>query len=166
MISAFIRLSLYEDAYGFTTLRLYSHAFIILLAVIFSLLFYKIYQDNRESSFAFRVFISIVLFLAIMNFMNPDAIIARKNIERFEAIGKIDINYLVSLSDDAIPVVIETLGILDQDIRKDLVHMLYQRAQNRDASYYSHWPSINLSRIKANNILESKKQEIETYKYY
>jgi hypothetical protein len=38
MASAFTRLSLYEQAYGFTTLRLYSHVFIILLAVIFCLL--------------------------------------------------------------------------------------------------------------------------------
>ncbi len=63
MASAFTRLSLYEEAYGFTTLRLYSHAFIILLAVVFCLLLYKIYKDKRENTFAFRVFISIALLM-------------------------------------------------------------------------------------------------------
>ncbi len=91
--SAFIRLSLYEEAYGLTTLRLYSHAFIILLAIIFCLLLYKIYKDKRESTFAFRVFLSVVLFIAVMNFLNPDAFITRRNIERFASTGKLDIYY-------------------------------------------------------------------------
>src|SRR3989344_3441325 len=34
MVSAFTRLTLYEEAYGFTILRFYSHAFIILLAAV------------------------------------------------------------------------------------------------------------------------------------
>ncbi len=91
MASAFTRLSLYEESYGFTTLRLYSHAFIILLAIIFFLLLYKIYKNERENTFAFQAFISIVIFLAVMNFLNPDAFIARRNIERFAVAGKLDI---------------------------------------------------------------------------
>ncbi len=63
MASAFTRLSLYEEAYGFTTLRLYSHTFIILLAIIFCLFLYKIHKDQRENVFAFSAFLSIVLSL-------------------------------------------------------------------------------------------------------
>lgn len=164
MVSAFIRLSLYEEAYGFTTLRFYSHAFIILLAVIFCLLFYKFFQDDRESAFTLRVLISVVLFIAIMNLLNPDAFIVRRNIERFERIGKIDIDYLGSLSDDAIPITINVLDILDEDMRKSLSFILYQHTQNRDSFYYSQWQSFNLSRIRANEILKSKIHELEAYK--
>jgi len=61
MISAFTRLSLYEEAYGFTMMRLYSHSFIILLAVIFFLLLYKIHRNKRRifcrRSFCFTGFI-------------------------------------------------------------------------------------------------------------
>jgi hypothetical protein len=163
MASAFTRLSLYEEAYEFTTLRLYSHAFIILLAVVFCLLLYKIYKDKRENTFAFRVFISIVLFLAVMNFLNPDAFIARRNIERFVITGKLDIYYLSRLSDDAMPDTIKVLDISNEDLRKGFARELYRRVQNSDSPYFLKWQSLNVSRMRANKILNSKIREIEPY---
>ena len=166
MASAFTRLSLYEEAYGFTTLRLYSHIFIILLAIVFCLLLYKIYKDKRENTFAFRVFISIVLFLAVVNFLNPDAFIARRNIERFTTTGKLDIYYLNRLSDDAIPDTIKVLNISNEDLRKSFARELYRRAQNSDSPYFSEWQSLNISRMGADKILNSKIRELEPYKDY
>jgi hypothetical protein len=166
MVSAFTRLSLYEEAYGFTTLRLYSHAFIILLAVIFCLLIYKIYKDKRENTFTFRVFLSFVLFLVVMNFLNPDAFIARRNIERFNATGKLDIYYLSHLSDDAIPDTIKVLNLSDEDLRKSFARELYWRTQNSDSPYFSQWQSLNISRMRAYKILNSKIYELEPYKDY
>ncbi|MBI2610249.1 DUF4173 domain-containing protein [Candidatus Giovannonibacteria bacterium] len=166
MFSAFLRLSLYEEAYGFTTLRLYSHAFIILLAVNFLLLLFKIFFDKRENAFALRVFISLVLFLAVMNFLNPDAFIARRNIDRFGATGKLDVHYLNSLSDDAIPDTVEILNIADDDLRKSFARDLYWRAQLINSPLFSRWQSLNISRIRAEKILYSKIGEIEQYKDY
>lgn len=166
MASAFTRLSLYEEAYGFTTLRLYSYAFIILLAVVFCLLLYKIYKDKRDNTFAFRVFISISLFLAVMNFLNPDAFIARRNIERFTATGKLDIYYLNHLSDDAIPDTIKILNISNEDLKKSFARELYKRTQNINSPYFSKWQSLNISRMRADNILNSKIDQIEPYKDY
>lgn len=163
MTSAFTRLSLYEESYGFTTLRLYSHAFIILLAVIFCLLLYKIYKDKRENTFAFRAFISITLFLAVMNFLNPDAFIARRNIERFAATGKLDVYYLSRLSDDAVPDTIKVLSISNEDLRKSFGRELHWRAQNNDSPYFSKWQSLNVSRMRAEKILSSKIRELEQY---
>jgi len=166
MASAFIRLSLYEEAYGFTVLRLYSHAFIILLALIFCLLLYKIHKDGQENTFTLRAFSAIILFVVVMNFLNPDAFIARRNIERFETTGKIDISYLSNLSDDAMPVIGNLLNISDEEIRNTLAHELYWRAQNNSSPYFSQWQSFNLSRMRANKILNSKIQELEPYKDY
>ena len=166
MASAFTRLSLYEEAYGFTTLRLYSHAFIILLAIIFCLLLYKIYKDRRENTFAFRVFLSIALFIAVMNFLNPDAFIARRNIERFDATGKLDIYYLSRLSDDAILDTIKVLNISNEDLKKSFARELYWRAQNSDSPYFSQWQSLNIARMRAYKILNSKIYELEPYKDY
>ncbi|MBI2023945.1 DUF4173 domain-containing protein [Candidatus Giovannonibacteria bacterium] len=165
MASAFTRLSLYEEAYGFTTLRLYSHAFIVLLAIIFCLLLYKIYIDKRENTFAFRVFILIVSFLAVMNFLNPDAFIARRNIERFAATGKLDFMYLDSLSDDAVPDIINAINMGDEELGKSFAHDLYWRAQNKIGSpFFSKWQSLNLSRMRVEKILNSKIREFEQYK--
>lgn len=165
MVSAFKRLLLYEEAYGFTTLRLYSHAFIILLAVIFILLLYKIYKDKRENAFAFRAFVSIVVFLAVMNILNPDGFIAQRNIERFATTGKLDIYYLGSLSDDAIPETVRILNISNEDLRKSFARELYWRTQN-EPSFFSQWQSSNISRMNADNILKSKMTDLEQYKDY
>lgn len=102
MISAFKRLALYEQAYGFTTLRLYSHLTIIFLGVVFLLLLYKLLIDRRDELFLRAVFLSAVTYLALVNIGNPDAFIARKNIELFASTGKIDRDYMTSLSDDAL----------------------------------------------------------------
>lgn len=164
MASAFTRLSLYEEAYGFTTLRLYSHAFIILLAIVFCLLLYKITKDKRENTFAFRTFILLTLFLAAMNFLNPDAFIARRNIERFATTGKLDSDYLSRLSDDAVPDMIKLLDASNLDLKKSFARELYWRGQNNDSPYFSKWQSLNVSRMRAEKILNSKMSELEPYK--
>lgn len=166
MTSAFTRLSLYEEAYGFTTLRLYSHAFIIFLAIVFCLLLYKIYRNYRENIFVFRVYISIVLFLTVMNFLNPDAFIARRNIERYELTGKLDVQYLSGLSDDAIVDTIEILNTSNEDLRKSFARELYYHALNIDSIYFTKWQSLNISRVRAEKILKSRMSELEPYKDY
>ncbi|MEK7615879.1 MAG: DUF4173 domain-containing protein [Patescibacteria group bacterium] len=102
MASAFKRLHLYETAYGFTELRLYSYLVIIFLAIIFFVLVYKILAHQREEPFALNIFIIALVFLAGINIGNPDAFIARKNIDRFATTGKLDVEYLATLSDDAL----------------------------------------------------------------
>jgi len=164
MVSAFTRLLLYEEAYGFTTLRLYSHIFIVLLGIIFCLLVYKIHWDNRENMFALRVFISIILFLAGMNLLNPDLFIVQQNIQRFTTTEKIDVYYLSSLSDDAIPEVVKTLDILDEDTKNSLGYELYWRTQQN--SNFTKWQSFNISRTRAKGILNSRIKELENYKDY
>ena len=44
-------------------------------------------------------------FILTLNLMNLDGFIASHNIARFEDTGKLDVYYLLSLSDDAIPTV-------------------------------------------------------------
>ena len=163
MVSAFTRLLLYEQAYGFTTLRLYSHIFIFLLGVIFCLLVYKIHWDSRENMFALRVFISVILFLVGINLLNPDLFIAQQNIQRFNDTGKLDVSYLSNLSDDAIPEVVKTLDMLDGDMKNSLGYELYWRTQVRD---FTEWQSFNISRARAKGILDSKTEELENYKDY
>lgn len=167
MFSAFTRLRLYEEAFGFTALRLYSHAFIILLAVIFLLLLNKIFLDRRERAFALYSFISIVLFLAAMNMLNPDAWIVRRNIERFQKTGKLDVYYLSQLSDDAIPESIKVLDIENEDLKKTFARELYRRAQQKArAPHISGWQSLNLSRIKAEGVLASRTAELREHEDY
>ena len=100
-----------------------------------------------------------------MNFLNPDAFIARRNIERFTTTGKLDIEYLSSLSDDAIHETIKVLNISDEYLKNCFASKLYDRTQRGNSSYFSKWQSLNISRMSADKILSSKIGELEPYKY-
>ncbi len=164
MISAFTRLLLYEDAYGFTTLRLYSHVFIIFLTVTFALLIYKVLKNGKESNFSLAVFLSVILFLAGMNILNPDAFIAQRNIERFNDGKKIDVYYLTTLSDDAVPVTIKMLDISDESVKGEFAYYMYWKMQGRIPS--NNWQSFNVSHKRAKEIIAPKMEILEGYKEY
>jgi len=164
MISAFTRLLLYEDAYGFTTLRLYSHVFIIFLTITFALLIYKVLKNEKESNFSLGVFLSAILFLVSMNILNPDAFIAQRNRERFNDGKKIDVYYLTTLSDDALPVTIKMLNVSDESIKGEFAYYMYWRVQGRDSS--NNWQSFNISRNRAQEIINSKMGVLEEYREY
>src|SRR3989344_5492488 len=165
MLSAFSRLSLYEEAFGFTTLRLYSHAFIIFLGVVFCFLLYKILVEHKDNTFAFRTFLAVVVFVAAMNIFNPDTFIATKNLERYEATGKLDADYLAGLSADATAITIHTLQLQDPDIRGTVGRALYERYYDRNSAS-AEWPSWNVSRYQETILLEKHADELLLYKNY
>jgi hypothetical protein len=157
MVSAFKRLALYEGAYGFTTLRIYSHLCIIWLALAFGLLLYALFVAHREKWLGTAAVVSMLAFLLVANVGNVDAFVARKNIGRYYATGKLDVGYLAQLSDDAIPEVVKLLPALPDDSRNRLAGSLYQRRQ--DIGYYErHWQSWNAAREAGIHSLDSQKQ--------
>ncbi|MDP1809033.1 MAG: DUF4173 domain-containing protein [Actinomycetota bacterium] len=155
MISAFKRLALYEGAYGYTVLRFYSHVFIIWLAVVFLLLLVKIFTNEEENFFALRMFTSGLIFLAFLNFFNPDAFIAGQNIARYKETGKLDAWYLSRLSADALPETIKVLDIKDQGLSRDFAAGSYWQWQN-EREWANRWQSINLSRRYAYPLLSRR----------
>jgi len=155
MISAFKRLALYEGAYGYTVLRFYSHVFIIWLAVVFLLLLVKILTNEEENFFALRMFTSGLIFLAFLNFLNPDAFIARQNIARYKETGKLDAWYLSRLSADAVPETIKVLDLKDQELSRDFAAGAYWQWQN-GSEPARNWQSTNLSRRYAYHLLSRR----------
>ena len=101
-----------------------------------------------------------------MNLFNPDAFIARRNIERFTTTGKLDVYYLSSLSDDATSNTIKVLDVANEDLRKSFARELYWRIKKNDSLYFSQWQSLNVSRMRAKKILDSRIQELEQHKDY
>ncbi len=167
MASAFKRLWLYEEAYGFTSLRLYSQAFVALLAVVFVLLLYKILTNRRENTFALGAFIAAIASLALLNLLNPDAFIARQNIDRFASTGKLDAPYIGRLSSDAYPETVKALRIPNQDLAATVAQELYWQKIRDDASpAYTGWQSWNLSRQNGQKILQDNNNMLDKYKAY
>ncbi len=165
MFFAFNRLSLYEAAFGFTTLRLYSHAFIVLLGGVYLLLLYKILTGMKESAFALKIFFAVLTFVASMNLLNPDLFIAQKNLERFEATGKVDYDYLATLSADATPVLITIFEKSDPITRSPLGHDLYMRTADEPTSPV-YWQAWNKSRAQQAELLKPLQPNLEPYRFY
>ena len=154
LASAFARLSLYEHAYGFSTIRLYSHALMIWLAVVSILLAYQINKGEEEQTFAFRAFMAVAALLLSMNILNPDLFIAQKNIERYKAGGELDTAYLASLSDDALPVTIQILDDPNDAVRNNFAHALYGYGARRNT--HNTWVAIRWPYSKAQELINSK----------
>jgi len=113
---AFQRLRLYEEAYGFTMLRLYSHIFAVWIALIFVLLaadFAGLFRRRRWLVGATSV--SAMAVLLVLNLINPEAIVVSLNLDRVQATQKIDAQYLATLSNDATPAL---LAAQSPDIRR------------------------------------------------
>jgi hypothetical protein len=141
--SAFKRLYLYEQAFGFTTLRLYSHTFTIFLAIIFVLFLVKILRNQTESYFALPTFVCAVCFLVAMNLLNPDAFIARQNLDRFQQTGKLDGPYIGGLSEDARSEVKAAVNATTGVTKQQLIDSLAARSEPPD------WQSWNVARRAA-----------------
>ncbi len=172
MASAFTRLSLYVDGYGFTFSRLLSFIFLFWLFFVFSIFLYKILSEQKETYFIFAVFWLIILFWLGLNLLNPDAFIARKNIERYSQGKQLDTWYFNRLSEDAIP---EVVKIFKMDITDEIKIDLAMGLSYGYPPYYSigeklkkikesqKWQSFNLSKNKAKTALLENSEEIKKY---
>jgi hypothetical protein len=108
------RLSLYESAYGFTMLRLYSHLFAGLIGVVFVLLALDLaglWRGRRW--FVGATSVTALALLMALNVANPEAIVVALNTDRAIATHKIDADYLRGLSSDAAPTLLESQSRLE-----------------------------------------------------
>ncbi|KQV63024.1 hypothetical protein ASC64_18320 [Nocardioides sp. Root122] len=106
--SALRGMSVYQDAYGFTTLRLFVDVFEGWLG--FVVLAIMVAGVARRGSWLPRVaLVSGALALVGLAAVNPDAWVAGRNLDRYDATGKLDLRYLQTLSADAAPVIVERL---------------------------------------------------------
>ncbi len=152
--SAYMRLSLYEQAYGFTMMRLLSHTFMLWLAVLFLWLLYHVYRRIREGDFLLGVLLSGLLTLSVLNALNPEAYIVGMNLELAAVNGKLDTEYFWSLSEDAVPRMAGALQLPDPVIR-DEIRKLLVSWETRIVSSDTDWRSLTLSRMRAKTFLEN-----------
>jgi hypothetical protein len=144
MASALQRMRLYQREYGLTELRLYATAFIVWLAVVFAWAAATVLRGRREL-FAVGALISGFAAIFALNALNPDALIARTNLDR----PKLDVYYLTQLSDDATPALVDALPKLEPDLRAQLeLELAARRDSGRD------WRTWNWSRNRAQAALE------------
>jgi hypothetical protein len=101
--SALYRMHVYQEAYGFTTLRLVVDVFEgwLGLLVVATMVGGLALRARWLPRFALLSGAAALLGLVALN---PDAWVAQRNIDRWEETGDVDWTYLAGLSDDAVPV--------------------------------------------------------------
>ncbi len=106
--SALYRMSLYQEAYGYTVLRVFVDGFELWLGLVVAFLLAAVVRLSG-SWIPRAVLVSAAVFALGFAAMNPDAWVADRNIDRFEAGRPLDTLYLSTLSADATPVLVQRL---------------------------------------------------------
>jgi hypothetical protein len=166
LASAMLRMMLYEDAYGYTHLRLYSHAFMVWLAAL-CLLFLAALVLERRRWLTFAAVLSVIVGLAAFDLLDPDRFIAEQNLRRYEAGWPLDARHLTVLSADAAPVVLRALDVAtardDAAVRDALGSGLRRTLLGLDEAMAAPWTAANLARASAHAALSARRVELDTY---
>ena len=106
--SALYRMSLYQDAYGYTRFRGVVDGLELWFGLVVAMLLLALV--GFSASWVPRAaLVSGAVFTLGFAGMNPDAWVASQNIDRYETTGRLDTQYLSGLSEDATPVIAERL---------------------------------------------------------
>lgn len=149
LASALTRLLLYEDAYGFTRLRTYTHAAILWLGFLFAAFLVLLLRD-RLRTFALALVVAGAGLTATLDGLGVDGFIVRQNGKRLEQGGELDAAYLNQLSDDAVPDLIALSESAPDPVAEDLRAGLACRwARLRAEAPAVGWPGFHLARSDA-----------------
>jgi hypothetical protein len=164
LASAFLRLRLYQDAYGWTELRFYVLAAILWLAIGAAGAAACIVLDRTRWLPHGLVMLSVVFGLAF-NVIGPVRFIAEQNVARLsdpslpaDAHLRLDVAYLADLGDDAIAVVAERFPEgLPASSRETAQRVLADRAATLASDpAIDDWQAWNLSRERIRALLSQE----------
>ena len=150
--SALQRMYLYTQQFGLTELRLYTTIFMLWISVVLAWLVLTVLRGRRDR-FAFGVLTTGFAAILLINALNPDALIARVNVDRMVAGKEFDAYYLTLLSADAAPVLVESLPRMSEPDRRMIEEDLQNRwadAEGRD------WRTWNLGRSRARYLVDAR----------
>ncbi|MDN4171598.1 DUF4173 domain-containing protein [Nocardioides sp. SOB77] len=129
--AALHRMHLYQEAYGFTSLRLLVDVVegwlgLLVLASLASVVVL------RSAWFPRFVLVSGVVALLGLAAVNPEGWVAEHNLERYAATGRVDWEHLQGLSDDAVPALVGGSADLSADDRACALGGRSETGEDRD----------------------------------
>ncbi len=163
LVSAFLRLRLYQDAYGWTELR-----FVVLVAILWLgaalALAAGLLVARRTGWVLHGLGIAVLMAVTVMNVVGPQAFVAERNLER--AINPLlvppggrtglDAAYLEELGDEAVIPIVDAWTQLGDADRASLEPVLQVRKRRlAHENQYQGWPAWNLTRERARGALQS-----------
>lgn len=159
LASAFLRLRLYQEAYGWTELRFYAVAMIAWLAIGVALAVGALATNRTRWLPNGLIAVALLIGLAV-NVIGPVRFVAQVNLARALDPGLVaehgstglDDLYLYSLDTDAVAPMAEALPRLDGGAQRDVAQVLeLWRAELADQGAWQEW---NLSRVVARDALD------------
>ena len=113
----------------------------------------------KKSNFALSILVASLGFLFTLNIVNPDTLIARQNLARYQNTGRVDARYLARLSTDAVSALVPAVADMRGENRETVYRALRWRQwqlSREDAP----WTSFNLGRWGARRALDQPEWQI------
>ena len=154
--SSFYRMFLYEQAYGYTVLRLGVYAILITEAIL--LIPTIIYIINKKINILNYYMIIMIAVYTIINCFSVDRIIAENNIKRYERTGEIDIYYLENGSYDNL----NQLRKLQKQLKND--DKIEEIDKDNFRIYIGHMDKRNDKTIFGYNLAKEEARKQSTWK--
>jgi hypothetical protein len=170
LFSAFKRLGLYEEAYGFSRLRTYTHVFLIWLGLLL-IVTIALEISRKERMFTFAMLIASLGFAISLPILNVDAFIVNQNVQReihadANNSTNLDAAYFLNLSDDAVPALASAYqtSTLPDSVRErvgaSLACIRYQRGLD---THKQSWKSFHFATLNADRALTSVQKGLKGY---
>jgi two-component system sensor histidine kinase BaeS len=135
--SALHRIAVYQRDYGYTALRMWVTAYMLLVAALLVLVAYEVARpvlvDVRR--FVRRGAVLSVAALTVMVYGNPDAWVARLELHRYQTTGKANLSYLSELSSDAVPSLLTIAAALPPGC-VDRLRLVHHEVITRPIAWY------------------------------
>ncbi len=124
LISAFRRVMLYEQSYGFTEARVFAQAYMVAIGLALLALAWEIRSGAISIALGRRIAEIALGVFTVLLFWNYEAWIVNKNVDRAVTSGHFDPAYFKQLSHDATPSIIKRLQKIPQPDRDTVVAIL------------------------------------------
>ncbi|MBZ4420384.1 DUF4153 domain-containing protein [Myxococcus sp. RHSTA-1-4] len=148
LASAVKRMALYEDAFGYTRLRLFTHVFMFALGAVLAWRAVTLWW--RPERFAIGAFATALGAVVAVNAINPDALIVRLNLASPTEPGRPDVGYLSTLSADVVPALVRGTGS-SVEWRAGMLGRFADRLPEEAGAT---WPEWNLAHWRALRALQ------------
>ena len=157
IVSSAIRMYFYEQAYGYTFLRLAVYFALLTEAIL--LIPTILYVLNKKKNLLKTYFSIIVTIYVIINLVNIDNIIASRNVTRYIETGKIDMVYIESnTGTDAIKQIIRILqSDKDENGTKQIASNYLINTYDKLINENTDFRDFNISKTLAKYLIEKIK---------
>jgi hypothetical protein len=161
LVSAVLRMRLYQEAYGWTELRFWALAGMVFVGIGLAATAVLLVR-NRTDRLAHFLAGSLLVVMVAVNVLGPRSFVADRNLERVfdpslippDGERRLDAGHLASLGDDAIPALVTALPAIPEPERSIfLAQLLDRRRELAERADLQGWPAWNLGRHRAREAL-------------